>query len=330
MALLGALSVNQEEDCAGMASPVADTSVALKAKSAGAGRPSRGTSSRYLMRALLVLSLLLVVALIVNGYSYYSTPLADRPHHPDYRTLRPAATWGLMFGLIGTVMMLLMHIYSVRKHFKWARSLGTTQFWLNWHIFLGIMGPLFIMLHTSFKFNGIVAVSFWSMVAVALSGFVGRYLFQQMPRNIRGEQKSLEDLNRDLEAFPISTGEHFGLTKGAIARIEELSEPERTPGASPLRVLFRQIVDDLLLPLTVRRYRRELGLTLNLPRPAVHDLARIVRQQALLKRRIIYWEELRKLFHYWHVIHKPFAIVMYVIMAFHISVAMWTGYGWVS
>lgn len=281
------------------------------------------------MRTLLVLSLLLIAGLLVHGYSYYATPLANRPHHPDYRALRPAGSLGLLFGLIGTVMMILMHVYSVRKHFKWARSLGSSQFWLNWHIFLGVMGPLFIMLHTSFKFNGIVAVSFWSMVAVALSGFVGRYLFQQIPRNIKGEQKSLEELNRDLDAFPVSTGEHFGLTKGAIARLDELSEPERTPRAGPLRVLLRQFVDDLMLPMTVRRYRREIGLTLNLPRAAVRDLANIVRQQALLKRRIVYWEEMRKVFHYWHVIHKPFAIVMYVIMALHIGVAMWTGYGWI-
>jgi len=312
-----------------MASPVAQPTVVSTDKTATSHRTESKSWSRYFMQTLLILSLLLIAVIIIYGYGYYSTPLAERPHHPDYRTLRPAGSLGLTFALIGTVMMLLMHLYSVRKHFKWARHFGSSQWWLDWHIFLGIMGPLFIMLHTSFKFNGIVAVSFWSMVAVAISGFVGRYLFQQMPRNIRGEQKSLEELNRDLEAFPISTGEHFGLTQGAILRIDELSEPDRDPDAGPMRVLLRQMADDLMLPLTVRRYRRELGLTLNLPRAAVHDLARIVRQQALLKRRIIYWEELRRLFHYWHVIHKPFAIVMYVIMALHIGVAMWTGYGWI-
>ena len=312
-----------------MAGPVTESSLLKQSTSATTARSERGSWSRYIKRVLFGLSLVLIIAFIVDGYSYYATPLIDRPHHADYRTLRPAGSRGLIFGLTGTAMMVAMHLYSVRKHFKWARRLGSTQFWLNWHIFLGIMGPLFIMLHTSFKFNGIVAVSFWSMVAVAFSGFVGRYLYQQMPRNIRGEQKSLEELNRDLAAFPVSTGEQFGLTKGAIARIDELSEPERATGAGPLRVLLKQLTDDLLLPLTTRRYRRELGLTLNLPRPAVHDLARIVRQQALLKRRIVYWEELRRLFHYWHVIHKPFAIVMYVIMALHIGVAVWTGYGWI-
>ena len=37
---------------------------------------------------------------------------------------------------------------------------------------------------------------------------------------------------------------------------------------------------------------------------------------------------LHGLFHYWHVIHKPFAVVMYVFMVVHVVVASMTGYGW--
>ena len=40
------------------------------------------------------------------------------------------------------------------------------------------------------------------------------------------------------------------------------------------------------------------------------------------------WSQLQGLFHYWHVIHKPFAIVMYLFMIVHIVVASVTGYGW--
>ena len=35
----------------------------------------------------------------------------------------------------------------------------------------------------------------------------------------------------------------------------------------------------------------------------------------------------RQMFYYWHVLHKPFAIVMYVFMFVHILVAVFTGYG---
>jgi len=307
-------------------------SVVMEATRVAEGRGARGWTSvrRYGTRVVYTLSLLLIIGFLADGLSYYTTPYSDRPHHEDYRTLRPAGTRGLVFGMIGTGMMVAMHLYSVRKRFRHARRLGSVQRWLDWHIYLGIMGPLFIMLHTSFKFNGLVAISFWSMVAVALSGFVGRYLYQQIPRNIRGEQLSLEDLRNQLETYPITVGEQYGLTKGAIARIEELSEPEVVADSGAFRTLFRSLGNDMLLPLTTRRYRRELSLTVNLPRAALNELATIVRQKALLKRRILYWGQLRLLFYYWHVIHKPFATVMYVIMAVHIGIALWTGYGWVA
>ena len=41
-----------------------------------------------------------------------------------------------------------------------------------WDI-VGICGPLFIILHSSFKVGGLVALSFWSMIAVAVSGIAG-------------------------------------------------------------------------------------------------------------------------------------------------------------
>ena len=46
-------------------------------------------------------------------------------------------------------------------------------------------------------------------------------------------------------------------------------------------------------------------------------------------RRLKLFHTVRDIFHYWHVIHKPFAILMLVIMAVHIGVAIALGYRWV-
>jgi hypothetical protein len=39
-------------------------------------------------------------------------------------------------------------------------------------------------------------------------------------------------------------------------------------------------------------------------------------------------ERVRSIFHWWHVVHKPFAIVMYVFVVLHVGVAAATGYAW--
>jgi len=61
----------------------------------------------------------------------------------------------------------------------------------------------------------------------------------------------------------------------------------------------------------------------------VHQLLAVARQKVLVQRRILLWQRLQQLFHYWHVFHKPFAIVMYLFMAVHVTVAVVTGYGWI-
>ena len=53
---------------------------------------------------------------------------------------------------------------------------------------------------------------------------------------------------------------------------------------------------------------------------------RTVARKARLRRRLLLWPRLRQIFHYWHVLHKPFAIIMYLFMIVHIGVAWMTGY----
>ena len=284
--------------------------------------------SKLFWAFLYVVSLALIVALLVNGYDYYTTPYAARPRHTDYATLRPAGTLGVIFGIAGAAMMSLMLLYSVRKRARFASRWGTLRQWLNLHIYLGIMGPLFIVLHTSFKIQGLVAVSFWSMVGVALSGFFGRYLYHQIPRGIQGTQLSMEELETQNEEIAQRLQTEFGLPAETVARIDQMSVGTLSEDMSLYRLFLAMIRSDLETTLTFRIRQAELARTLGLPEEHLHDLMELTRERLKLKRRILLLAQVRSVFHYWHVIHKPFAVVMYVIMVVHITVALWTGYAW--
>ena len=62
------------------------------------------------------------------------------------------------------------------------------------HIFLCTLGPILVLFHTSYKFGGLVVISFWSMVAVFLSGIIGRFIYIQIPRTIEGRELSLNEI----------------------------------------------------------------------------------------------------------------------------------------
>ena len=166
-------------------------------------------------------------------------------------------------------------------------------------------------MHTSFKVQGLVAVSYWSMVAVALSGVFGRYLYLQIPRNVLGEALTLEEIQRQLAAADERLKTVHGLDDADLQALEAHAVGCRLP-AMPL--------SNLLL---ARRLRRMLA-----SRTAGAGL-RAARSRILMRRRILFHDRIRELFHYWHVIHKPFAVLMLIIMAVHVGVTVYLGYRWI-
>ena len=282
---------------------------------------------RVVLRSLYGFSFVALLALLVMGASFYMTPLAERAHHPGYWVWKAGGRVGLALGAVGAGMMTLMLFYSVRKRVKLLRKLGPLSQWLDIHIFLGTIGPLCIILHSAFKAQGLVSLSFWSMLAVALSGFLGRYIYLQIPRTRAGEALTLtevEALDRDLSK---QLHERFGLEEHLMRRLDLLSLLS-TPGAAQkglLSELIQILFGDIELRRRLRLFTQECP---GVPRRLLREFEWVVRQKAVLRRRIALWDRLHAVFHYWHVIHKPFAVVMYLFMAVHIAVAVMTGYAW--
>jgi hypothetical protein len=103
------------------------------------------------------------------------------------REIPPAGElFGHGIGIIGFLLMLMTEtLYSLRKRsrrVKWGR-LST---WLQVHIFMGLVGPFMVLLHSSWKFNGLAGVTTLLTVIIVVSGFIGRYIFTRIPRTLDG------------------------------------------------------------------------------------------------------------------------------------------------
>lgn len=291
----------------------------------------KGTSgrrrSRRLVAMVYVVSFVLFGILLWDGMSYYTTPFNERPRHEDYREFRPAGSRGITYGVIGTVMMILMLGYSLRKRLKFMRRWWLLPRWLDAHIYFGIMGPLFILLHTSFKVQGLVAIAFWSMVGVALSGFVGRYLYRFIPRGIHGNELTLQELTQMYEAIEEQLRHEIGLPDEGIAQLRRaVAIPQDTANDGMMKTLITLIKSRIGRRHLVRQMTDEMCSGYDIARNQVEPLAVLAREQLRLQSRMRALEHARRLFHYWHVMHKPFAILMYVIVLVHVGVAIWTGY----
>ena len=100
----------------------------------------------------------------------------------------PAASdiFGHSLGILGFILMILTEtLYSLRKRSRSARW-GRMSTWLQFHIFTGLVGPYMVLLHTSWKFNGLAGVTTLFTLIIVLSGFVGRYIYTRIPRTADG------------------------------------------------------------------------------------------------------------------------------------------------
>ena len=103
------------------------------------------------------------------------------------REIPPARElFGHGIGIIGFLLMLMTEtLYSLRKRsrsVKWGRM----STWLQVHIFMGLVGPFMVLLHSSWKFNGLAGVTTLLTAIIVVSGFIGRYIFTRIPRTLEG------------------------------------------------------------------------------------------------------------------------------------------------
>lgn len=273
-----------------------------------------------------LVTLSLLVHLAWRGWSYYSLPLVERPRHVDYWLLKPGGSLGHTFGIIGASMMTIMHVYTLRRRWKVLRSAGRLSAWLDFHIYCGIIGPLFIVLHSTLKVKGLVSVSFWSMVAVVLSGFLGRFLYLQVPRRRSGDQLTLDEIESLAASQVAELTEVFQLSEADLRRLDEITALEPSVrDSSVVGLMWRLPMAQVRLRSRLRSFWRSLG---GRSGKSARQLHRLTLARAQLRQRIEVLSRLQELFHYWHVFHKPFAIIMYIFMVVHIGVAIATGYGW--
>lgn len=260
----------------------------------------------------MVLVLILVTAyLIYSGYSYYNTSLEERFYHADHELLKPNGLLGHGIGIIGSVSMVAgVSIYMLRKRMKSLVRVGKLQHWLEFHIFLCSLGPILVLFHTSFKIGGVVAISFWSMIAVVLSGVIGRFIYIQIPRTIEGRELSLNEvrgMKTDLREILVSK---YSLESEVLDIIIESTAESRKAGPG-----VRQIKQTLKHNVRSRIQRRQI--------------LKLVKNEISLNRRIERLLTMQNLFKHWHVAHLPFALIMLVIMVIHVGVSIVFGYTWI-
>lgn len=277
-----------------------------------------------------------LAAIAIYGANYYVLPLEERPYSDKYEMLKPGGTIGLKLGIIGTVLFFIIFLYALRKVIPWLGRIGTARHWMDFHVICGVTAPIVIAFHASFKFRGIAGFAFWIMLAVALSGIIGRYLYSQIPRSLAAAEISLTELRLGERRLSEALLEQSIYSADQLNRVLDIPSADHIRRIGPLHALGEMIALDLGLPFRIAGLRRasssfgrklrSVGGLLSSGDAEIEHIVHLVRQKASLSKRVVFLGHTQRVFHLWHVIHRPFSYAFAVLAVIHIAVVMGLGF----
>jgi hypothetical protein len=268
------------------------------------------------------------IGITIWGWRYFTAGPGGRVRSPLHPWLGPTGTIGLSLGVMAFVFFLFLWAYPLRKKFRWLAWTGAVGSWLRVHILAGLVVPLFAAVHAGWRFDGLIGLGYLSMLLVALSGVVGRYLYVRIPRSRSGIELTHDEVASERRALLTRIAATTGDDPKQVERML-VPDEQSYQGLGPLASLRRMIADDVTRGRVIRRLRERLAS----PRPGAPALDRgelgavlgLARREMALAQQLRMLDATRRVFGLWHVVHRPFAIMAFIAVAVHVVVAVLVG-----
>ena len=226
--------------------------------------------------------------------------------------------FGHGIGIVGFILMLMTEtLYSLRKRRRTARW-GKMSGWLQFHIFTGLVGPYMVLLHSSWKFNGLAGLVMLLTIIIVISGVIGRYIYTSVPRNLDGIEIEAKELEQSIRQLDI---ELQGWMATHSKEFQKLSTSDLLePGSTGAGLIFGRIIDDWITRLkwwwSSRRYDKEARLQ-------AKQLNGMIRRERILRRQLSSMVLTRRMLGLWHQIHIPIGMVLFTAAFIHIVAAIY-------
>lgn len=122
--------------------------------------------------------------------------------------LTPEEGTGYYLGIVGGAMMLVLLLYPLRKRLRSLAWLGRVPWWFRMHMLLGILGPILVLFHANFHLGSTNStVALFSMLTVAMSGLIGRFLYARVHHGLYGRKAVVNEILQDADKFKELVGE---------------------------------------------------------------------------------------------------------------------------
>jgi hypothetical protein len=268
--------------------------------------------------------------LLSYSWHYYQLPWDARFDDPLHRRLRSSGSIGHLYGNIGLAIIIGNLLYLVRRRLVNVTWLGSMKAWMDWHVFSGIVGPAFVVLHSAFTLRTWPAiVSAASLTIVVVTGLFGRYLYRLVPRVADGRVEPTEELASDVDHALMALR---ALGPGAVQAAELVEDKVEKVVAKTGRVRtgLGAIYSALRALWQLRELRpaaRATALTAGASPEAATEIASAAAAIGRLIARFDLIDQLARAASFWRGLHRNLVVVMIIAASLHVSVAIYLGFG---
>ena len=242
----------------------------------------------------------------------------------------PGRGLGYWIGIVGALLILATLAYPLRKYWRVLARLGAVAGWFQVHMLLGIFGPALIMFHANFRLGALNSnVALVTMLCVAGSGVIGRYLYGKIHHGLHGRRAELSEMVSSAADMRRTLGGDLPQNSPMWLELEQLEAMARRPSRGLLGALAQSFLLSSRSSIVRSRVARDVRRFIDgecrqsgLPRARRRTWLRAANEH--LK---AYFETVNgtaqfivfeRLFALWHVLHVPIFVVMALSVIVHI------------
>ena len=300
-----------------------NSSSSVTAKGQDDSRPATSEKKRWLMEALMKVCAGLFF--LISGFAIYA---GWKLRHREYFNAESGT--GYLLGIVGSAMMVILLLYPMRKRFRFMAGWGPIRFWFRYHMMLGVLGPICILYHANFSLGSTnSSVALFSMLLVAGSGLIGRYLYVQIHYGLYGRRINLKELTGELEEEKGELARNLEFVPNVKKQLLHFANSVLNHSRGFffsvgifffMRLRTRWAYRSLRGPLKqgLKEEARRKGWSTSIYRSNLRN-ARLEAWHFLRQvRKVAEFNVYERLFALWHLFHLPLMVMMMIAGVFHI------------
>lgn len=264
------------------------------------------------------------------GFLLAATAIGLGWHYRELELLSAEQGLGYALGIVSVACVLTLLLYPLRKRIRLLRFMGPTKIWFRTHQQMGVTATVAALYHCNFQIGSLNSqLALMSLLLVAGSGLIGRFLYRKIHRSLYGRKTDLKAIRAALASDGFPSNKSLKFVPLLKARVHRFDESVLSAGDG----LKSSIAVSMTLAGRARREHRVLSQFCRDQLDKEAERSPLIAQH----RKRMHWaidrylythmarlrllariQAYERLFALWHVVHLPFFVLLVLSVSLHI------------